>query len=116
MAKKKKKKCAICLKHDHCMDECAFIFRDCSKDCSKGDECKYWCMVDLCTNFHKLINKFHKPNLYEIMEREFVKLDAFEDDLDSAFEYHEDPEWRRRRRSCSSMKRVEKLQEACVGN
>lgn len=69
-------------------------------------------MVDMCTKFHRIINKFHKVNSYEKMERAFEKLDAFEDDLDSAFEYHEDREGRRSR-YCSSKKRVARLKKSC---
>lgn len=58
------------------------------------DECKYWCMVDMCTKFHKIIKRFHKATSYERMKRAFENLDAFEDELEGAFEYHEDHEGR----------------------
>ena len=108
MGKNKNKRCKICTKHEHCTKECPYM----CEEFQKGDECKYYCMVDLCTKLHKVIKKFHKASSSRKMERAFEKLDAFERDLESAFEYHEDREGRRSK-SCSSMKRVAKLQSAC---
>ena len=108
MGKKKKKKCDVCFNSDHAMHECPHVF----EECLKGKECKYWCMVDLCTKLHKIIKKFHKASSSRKMERAFEKLDAFERDLESAYDYHENREGRRSR-SCSSKKRVARLQKAC---
>ena len=108
MGKKKKKKCAICLEHDHVTCECAFI----CEDCPMGDACKKFCIFDLCTKFHKIIKRFHKASSYERMERAFEKLDDFEVLLEDAYEYHKVHKGRRCR-SCSSKKKVKMLEKAC---
>lgn len=107
MGKKKKKKCAIFLKHDHVTCECAFI----CGDCPKGDDCKKFCMFDLCTKLNKIIKRFHKASSYERMERAFEKFDDFEVLLESAYEYHKEHKGRRCR-SCSSKEEGEDVRES----
>ena len=46
------------------------------------------------------------------MERAREKLDAFEEMLDDAYAYHEKPQ-RKKKRTCSSKKRIARLQSAC---
>ena len=106
--KKKKKKCEICLEHDHKTNECVYV----CEDCPKGDECKYWCMVDLCTTFQKIIKRFHNASSYEKMERAREKLEEFEDLLEEVYEWHDDRKGKRHK-SCSSKMMVSMLDKAC---
>ena len=108
MGKKKRKKCCICLKREHGTDDCPYM----SEECCMGDDCKKFCMVALCTKFHKIIIKFHKASTCEKMKRYKKKLEEFGEVPEDAFEYHEGHKGNRCK-SCSSKKRVRMLEKAC---
>ena len=111
MGKKKKKKCHICMKHSHGTIECPYM----CEPCTKGDQCTKFCMVDLSTKLYKIISKLKhatKNGSYGKMERVKEKLDSFEERLDDACEYHEMHKGRKKK-TCSSKKRIARLQEAC---
>ena len=81
-------------------------------ECPQGDVCRRWCMVDLCTKLHKIGCKLHEASSCKKMERALEKLDDFKDDLESAYKWLDDHEGKRRK-SCSSRKKVWMLLKAC---
>lgn len=92
----------------HEVDDCPCIV----DECSKGDTCRKWCMVDLCTKFHKIICKVHKASDWEEMKNALGKLDDFEDDLENAYEWLDNHKGDKQK-SCSSRKKIGKLQKVC---
>ena len=74
-------------------------------------------MAHLSTKLFKIISKFKhasKDGSYDKMERAREKLDAFNDVLDDAYAYCEKQKHMgKKRRSCSNMKRLGRLQSAC---
>ncbi|MCO5551246.1 hypothetical protein L7F22_004745 [Adiantum nelumboides] len=105
---KKKKRCAICLKHDHVMGECP----DFCEACTKGDVCKYFCMADLCTKFLKVVKRLLKASSREKMHVAKEKLDDLKCLLEDALEYLSEHK-SRKVKSCSTRKGIRCLQKAC---
>lgn len=66
----------------------------------------------MCESLHKIIKKLCKASYFDELEKAREKLDRFQDFLESAYEWHDDHK-RRRSRSCSSKKRVARLERAC---
>ena len=108
-SKKKRKKCEICMKHDHDACECTYICKPCQKD----NACAYWCMMELCMDFYKIIKKSHRASSYDSMERVLEKLNAFERLLEGAWDFLEGYEGRRVK-SCSTKKGIRRLQKSCL--
>ncbi|MCO5569939.1 hypothetical protein L7F22_023653 [Adiantum nelumboides] len=105
--KKKRKKCKVCMSWKHEVEDCP-----CAVDeCSKGDACRKWCMVDLCTKLQKLSRRIQKASV-DGTQVAWDKLEDFEDYLERAYEWLTNYNGKRRT-SCSSRKEVRKLQEAC---
>ncbi|MCO5578878.1 hypothetical protein L7F22_032725 [Adiantum nelumboides] len=103
--KKKKKKCKICMSRKHEADDCPCAV-------SKGDACRKWCMVDLCTKFHRIIRKVQKASDLEEMKNALQRLFDFEDDLENAYEWL-DTHKGDKKKSCSIKKSIGQLQKAC---
>ena len=98
--KKKKKKCEICMSRKHEVDDCP-----CAVDeCSEGDACRKWCMVDLCSKLQKSSRRMHKASVHGTQVA-WDKLEDFEDDLERAYEWLTNHKGKRRA-SCSSRKEV----------
>ena len=84
--KKKKKECEVCMSRKHEEEDCPCVV----DECSKGDACRKWCMVDLCTKLQKISCKLHEASSYKKMKRALEKLDDFEDDLENAHYWLDD--------------------------
>ena len=80
---KNKKKCEVCMSQKHEVENCPFMV----DNGSKGDACRKWCMVDLCTKLHKISLKMHEESSYEKIIRALEKLVHFESDLENAYEW-----------------------------
>ncbi|MCO5547904.1 hypothetical protein L7F22_001358 [Adiantum nelumboides] len=90
------------------------IVEDCPcavDECSEGDACTKWCMVDLCSKLRKFSRRMHKASA-DGTQVAWDKLEDFEDDLERAYEWLNNHKGKRRT-SCSSRKEVRKLQKAC---
>ncbi|MCO5572685.1 hypothetical protein L7F22_026443 [Adiantum nelumboides] len=105
--KKKRKKCKVCMSQKHEVEDCP-----CAVDeCSEGDACRKWCMVDLCSKLKKFSRRMHKASV-DGTHVAWDKLEDFEDDLERAYEWLTNHKGKRRT-SCSSRKEVKNLQKAC---
>ncbi|MCO5575122.1 hypothetical protein L7F22_028919 [Adiantum nelumboides] len=105
--KKKRKKCKVCMSRKHEVEDCPCAI----DECSEGDACRKWCMVDLCSKLQKFSRRMHKASV-DGTQVTWDKLEDFEDDLERAYEWLTNHKGKRRT-SCSSRKEVRKLQNAC---